>query len=128
LLAFVAIAALGWPLARLTASRPAPVVVEPAPVAAQNVHLALAFTAPPSRVAVLHLGKEIWAADLNASDVETDLALPWPEEGVDLRFLVAWPDDAPLAAARIVITGPDGEDRERSIWSRGPADAVLTFR
>jgi hypothetical protein len=74
------------------------------------------------------LGREIWAAEVSGSEVETDLALPWPAEGIDLRFLVVWKDETPLAAVRVVVTGPDGEERERTIWARGPADAVLTFR
>ena len=122
------IAALGWPLARLTAQREPPPVTAPEPAIARSVHLALTFTTPPARASVLHLGKEIWAADVTDPEIETDLEVPWPAEGVDLRFLIAWKEDAPLAAARVVVTGPDGADREQSIWSRGPADAVLTFR
>ena len=33
----------------------------------------------------------------------------------------------PLAAARLQLTDPDGNEHVKSIWSRGPADEVLTF-
>jgi len=129
-IAFLAIGLTAWPLGRLT--RHAGAESTPQPVASLDkvttAHLALTFTHLPRRISVLHLGKEIWASEVKDTEIEHDLSLPWPDEGVDLRFVIEWLEDAPLAAARVGITAPDGRDLEQSIWSRGPADAVLTFR
>jgi hypothetical protein len=40
---------------------------------------------------------------------------------------IGWPDSAPLAAARVTLTTPDGAAHERSIWGAGPTDEVVTF-
>src|SRR5689334_1185292 len=112
LLAFLAISLVGWPLARLTrpaAAAPAPSptttgtgpAAEPLPA---TVHLALSFTTLPRRVTLWHSGKEIWSTDVTNAEMEHDLTLSWPREGVDLRFVIDWPTDAPLAAARVQIT------------------------
>ena len=125
-LAFVALAALGWPVWRLThgyASAPAAEVA----TAVKTAHVTIAFTLPPRGVKLRHLGREIWSEANPPGEVGHDLALPWPKEGVDLEFQIDWPADAPLAAARVRVTDPDGREHEKSIFSKGPADAVLTF-
>ena len=125
-LAFVALAALGWPVWRLThATASAPQAEIAAPVKA--AHLTITFTLAPRGVKVRHLGKEIWSVANPPGAIEHDLALPWPKEGVDLQFQIDWPADAPLAAARVRVTDPDGREHEKSIFSKGPADEVLTF-
>jgi hypothetical protein len=126
LVAFLVIALLGWPLWRLTRATGAVHAAEVA-TAVQPVHLALIFTLAPRGLKVLHLGKEIWAEANPAAEVEHDLALPWPKEGVDLQFQIDWPADAPLAAAQVTVTDPSGRAQVRSIFFKGPADEVLTF-
>jgi len=130
LIAFLAIGLTAWPLGRLT--RHAGAVSEPPSAAGQDkltpAHLELTFTQIPRRITVMHLGKEIWTSEVNDAEIEQDLSLPWPDEGIDLRFVIAWPEDATLMAARVRIAAPDGRELEQSIWSRGPADTVLTFR
>ncbi len=128
-IAFLILLSLGWPLWQMTrADAPAP----PAPTIAaatgqSEIHLQLTFTAPPKSLKVFHLMKEIWSADAPASDIERDLKLAYPGEGIDLRFLVEWPSDAPLASLRVRLTDPAGQEHEKGIWSKGPADEVLTF-
>jgi hypothetical protein len=56
------------------------------------------------------------------------LQLQWPDEGIDLRFVIEWPEGAALAGAEIRVTDPHGTEHVGSIFSRGPADEVLTFR
>jgi hypothetical protein len=130
LIAFVAIGLTVWPLLRLT--RRASAVSAPSPAAHESklvsAHLELAFTQLPQRISVMHLGKEIWVSEVKDAEIEHEISLPWPDEGIDLRFLIAWPEGAPLAAAQVHIAAPDGRELEQSIWSRGPADTVLTFR
>jgi hypothetical protein len=130
-LAFFVILSLGYPLWRMTGSEPAfnlP-AASPAPVESglQKIHLQLTFTLPPRGFKVLHLGKEIWSESAPAQDIEKDLTLPYPKEGIDLRFQVDWPADAPFAAVRVKLADPAGETHEKSIWEKGPADEVLTF-
>ena len=130
LLAFVAIALLGWPVHRLT--RAASVVATPIPTnaaaALAKVPVELQFTTPPKSARIRHLGKVVWSADAPGASGDAELSLPWPKEGVDLIVEITWPDDAPLAAARVVLTDPAGEEQTRSVWGRGATSEVLTFR
>ena len=128
-LAFFIILSLGWPLWQMTrgddAERP------PAPVSAPagpgKIYMQLTFTRAPERVKVSHLGHEIWSESMPAEEIERDLQLAYPEEGVDLRFEIAWPPGAPLAAMRVKLTDPSGGEHEKGVWAKGPADEVLTF-
>jgi len=130
LIAFLAIALLGIPVQRLTravaiaAPTPAPAAAD----AGQKVPVELRFTTPPKSVRIQHLGKVIWSADEPGASTDAELTLAWPKEGIDLLVEIAWPDDAPLAAARVVLTDPDGNDHTESIWGAGPTNKVLTFQ
>lgn len=128
LAAFGAILLAGWPLWRLThdaaASPPAQAVV--AAPRQEAIHLQLSFTAAPSAVKVLHLGEEVWSAASPGAEVERELRLAFPEEGIDLQFEVVWPGDA-LCAMRARLTDPAGGEHERSVWGRGEVSEVVTF-
>jgi len=128
LLAFLGILSLGWPLRRLTSAteavREQPVAVV---VAAKEIGLRLSFTLVPKSVKVLHLEKEVWSETAPTAELERSLTLPFPDEGIDLRFQIEWPDDAPLAAMRVTFTDPADDAHEKSVWSQGSADVVLTF-
>ena len=128
LLAFLAILSLGYPLWRLTRADVAH-AVEGTPVAptAREIGLHLTFSTKPSKLRVLHLGKEIWSAAEPAAEVEKTLALAWPQEGIDLQFQVEFPAGSPLAAMRVQVTDPAGHEREKSLWGTGTIDDVLTF-
>ena len=129
LLAFLVLLALAIPLWRLTHERQplhaAAVPLDGPPE--KDVSLQLDFTLLPRTVAVLHLGKEIWRAEPRQPELHAVLRIPWPAQGVDLRFQIDWADVAPLAAARIRVISLDGTTSERTVWSKGPADEVLTF-
>jgi hypothetical protein len=121
--------ALGFPLWRLTHAAEAPVEqAQPAPaVQAKAIHLQLDFTLPPKKIQVLHLGKEVWSEEAPATEIERDMPIDYPDQGVDLQFHIEWPDDAPLAAMRAKLTDPAGDTHEKSLWGRGAVDDVLTF-
>ena len=89
--------------------------------------IAVSFTLPPAAIRVSHSGKELFAVSNPEAAFEREVELPWPKEGVDLHLTIDWPADAPLAAARVRVTDGDGREHEKSIWSAGPADEVLTF-
>ncbi len=130
LLAFVVIGLLGWPLWRLTHPTivAAPRPIESAPEAAEDtVRFELAFTLPPKSVTIDHLGKLLWSVNDPGLEIERDAKLAWPTEGIDLRVRITWPEDAPLAAARMRVIDPRGMKHENSIFARGAADEVLTF-
>ena len=128
LVAFVAFAVLGWPLWKIThrtaRALPSP---EELSVPAKPIQLAFAFTFSPRAIEVLHLGKKLWNATNPGATADCLIELPWPKEGIDLQFQIDWPADAPLAAARIQLTDPEGNEHVKSIWSRGPANEVFTF-
>ena len=129
LLAFLVIALLGWPLWQLTRpeanAAPAPQVA--APTIKKAIHLHLTFTAVPKSFIVRHLDGEVWKATAPEADMEKDVSLDYPAEGVDLQFHVEWPEDGPLAALRVQLTDPAGDTHEKSVWGKGIADEVVTF-
>ena len=128
-IALFALLALGFPLWRLTQAGEAPQTqAPPAPVAeAKAIHLQLDFTLPPKKIQALHLGKVVWREDAPAAEIERDLQLVYPDQGVDLQFHIEWPEDAPLAAMRAKLTDPAGDTHEKSLWGKGVVDDVLTF-
>jgi hypothetical protein len=127
-LAFIGIAVAGFPLWRLT-HRPAIAETAPVPeIKAQPVRVEFTLTQPSNRLTVKHLGKVVWTGEAADGSAEAEFTIPWPREGVDLRVEVYWPENAEMAAARLRLTDPEGGEQERSIWSSGPADEVLTFR
>lgn len=129
LCAFLLIAALGWPLWQLThavEAAPPPESV-PANTEVKAIGLQLAFTTVPKRFVVRHLEKDVWTGESPEASMDKDLSLVFPENGIDLVFHIEWPDDAPLAAARVRLTDPAGDTHEKSIWGKGTVDEVLTF-
>ena len=128
-IALCVLLALGFPLWRLTQAAEAPrAQKQPAPAAvAKAIHLQLDFTLPPKKIQVMHLGKEVWSENAPAAEMERDLKLVYPDQGVDLQFHIEWPEDAPLAAMRAKLTDPAGDTHEKSLWGKGVVDDVLTF-
>jgi hypothetical protein len=127
LIVFAALLALSpflWRVTQPADAANAPVPTAPTSVAAKPLKLELTLTAPAQRIAVLHLGREVWAKDMPALDEEAELALPWPKEGIELHFKIQRPENV-RAAMRVKITGPDDAEQEQTAWS---ADEVLTFK
>jgi hypothetical protein len=128
LAAFLIIAALAWPLGRLTHRSEANAeVLRTKPPEDRQVAIAFSFTHVPARVAIWHLGEQIWESDVKATEIDTMLEVPWPEEGIDLRVLIEWPKGNQLAGAQVRIVDPEGVEYERGIFSKGPADEILTL-
>jgi len=127
LLAFIGIALVGLPLWNLT-HRAAVAIAPAVEVKVRPVKIEFTLTQPASKISVRHLGKVVWTGEAAGSSAEAEFTIPWPREGVDLNVQIEWPENAPLAAARLRLTDPEGGEQERSIWSAGPADEVLTFR
>lgn len=127
LFAFIGIALVGLPLWRLT-HRSIVAVVPVAEVQARPVKIEFTLTQPANKISVRHLGKVVWTGEAAGSNADAEFTIPWPREGVDLSVQIEWPENAPLAAARLRLIDPEGNEQERSVWSAGPADEVLTFR
>jgi hypothetical protein len=131
LLAFLVIGLLGWPLWRLT--RPAEVeAAAPAtPPTAQEekkaIQLHLTFTTVPKGFVIRNLDDEVWKVDAPEADMEHEVSLVYPEEGIDLQIHIEWPDDAPLSAARVLLTDPAGDTHDKTVWGKGAVDEVVTF-
>lgn len=129
LIAFAILLSLGYPLWRLTrapdaAPAPPAVAVVTGP---KVVGLHLTFTTAPKTVTVRHLEKDVWAETAPKAEMEREVQLVYPAEGVDLQFHIEWPDEGTLAALRVKFTDPAGDVHEKSIWGKGTVDAVLTF-
>jgi hypothetical protein len=130
LAAFLVLLFLGWPLWSLThepARAPSPVVPAlSAETPIKEVALQLLSTTVPRGLKILHLGKEVWAQTAPTQEMEVSLQLPYPENGIDLQFEIAWSDEAP-AAMRVRLTDPAGTEHEKTIWGKGEVTEVLTF-
>ena len=134
LLAFLGILVLGFPLHHLTQNeaalpKPRDITVEGDRKAAarSGVQLQLTFTAVPKSVKVLHLGQELWNESAPTTEMEREIKIDFPREGVDLQFEIEWPGEN-LAAMRAVLTDSDGELHERSLFGQGSVTEVLTFQ
>ena len=130
LLAFCIIALLGIPLWQLT--RPEVVVAAPAPPPAKEelakaIHLHLTFTTVPKKVVVSNLDKVVWEVTAPEADLEHDVSMAYPAEGVDLQFHIEWPEDGLLSAMRVQLTDPAGDTHDKSVWGKGVDDEVVTF-
>ncbi|MEQ1850886.1 MAG: hypothetical protein ABMA01_04750 [Chthoniobacteraceae bacterium] len=126
---FAVLLALGPVLWRITRSDAAPrpaKAATPQPAEAGSVGIMLTFSHPATKVAFLHLGKEVWSKSAPSAEEEAKLDIPWPREGVELRTVIEWPPDA-RAAMRLRLTDPAGNEYERTVWGQGAADEVLTF-
>lgn len=132
LCAFLAILSLGYPLWRLTsaegdAAAPAEAAPAAAEAAATEITLQISFTTPPRDFAIQHLGKDVWSEKDGQPQAERKLRIPFPKEGVELHFTATFPEGAPLAAARLVLTDPAGDDHTKSVWGTGSIDEIVTF-
>ncbi len=125
LLVLLGLAPFLWQMTRPKADA-TPMVATPVTGPAK-IGLVLSFTTPPKRVSIQHLGKPVWQKERPEAREECELELPWPKEGGELRFTVEWPEESPLAAMRAVLTEPNGNELERSLFGRGPVDKVLGF-
>jgi hypothetical protein len=125
-LVLLSLAPLLWQM-----TRPREVVADettpPPKTGSAKVRLELAFTTVPKRVEIKHLGKAVWSKDAPEARDEYELELPWPKEGVELGFIVEWPENAPLSAMRATITDPSNNEIERSLWGRGKVETVMGF-
>jgi hypothetical protein len=128
-LAFLVLLGFGVPIWRLSRAQPTQtpeVVGLPKETQLKEIRVRLDFTAPPTGLRVLHLGKEIWADPSPGLGVERPLALAYPKEGVDLVFQLQWPADR-LAAMRVRLTDPDGEEHEKTVWGEGAVTEVVSI-
>ncbi len=87
----------------------------------------LTFTAVPKSFLIRHLDEEVWKGAAPEADMEQDVSLDYPAEGVDLQFHIEWPEDGPMAALRVQLTDPAGDTHEKSVWGKGIVDEVVTF-
>ncbi len=129
LIAFAFIALAGVPLWKLTTVDGAVAAPAQAEAGAVPIGLRLTFSVAPESFAISHLGKVVWADQSHEShktDESHDLALPFPEEGVDLVVKVAWPRDAE-GALRLRLTDPNGNEHDKTVWGRGEMEEVIAF-
>ena len=130
LIAFLILLSVGWPLWHLTHaedSAPEVVVVPANPAEKKAIGLQLTFTTAPKALAVRHLETDVWTEPSPTAEMEHEVQIPYPKQGVDLQFHIEWPEDSAWAAARVRLTDPDGEIREKTVWGKGAVDEVLTF-
>jgi hypothetical protein len=128
-LALLALAPLLWRTTHPVASgRGAGAQPTPQSVKSATVECRVNFSIAATRVAIQHLGKDVWSKDSPAIGENFSGKIPWPNEGVDLHVSVAWPAGTRNAAMRVRLTAPDGTEHDRTVWGDGDADEVLTFK
>lgn len=129
LFAFLIIASLGWPLWQLT--RPEAVaapLLKPATAPIKKaISLHLTFTTVPKNLSVRHLEEEVWKEGAPQAEMDKEVSLDYPDEGIDLQFHIEWPDDGPVSALRVRLTDPAGDTHDKSIWGKGTVDEAVTF-
>jgi len=91
------------------------------------IHLHLTFTAVPQSLIVRHLDGEVWKATAPEADMEKDVSLDYPAEGVDLQFHVEWPRGRAAGCDARGLTDPAGDTHDKSVWGKGIVDEVVTF-
>jgi hypothetical protein len=128
LLAFLVIAALGYPLQLLTNRAPfQAVAAEPAKADESEVRVRFTCTAPLSKLTVLHLGEPVLDEAAPGAELDRTLKMHFPDEGVDLQIQASWAPEV-KAALRVQLTDSRGEEHERTLWGSGEVDEVLTFQ
>ena len=118
------------PLRKLTTAQtasPAPANVVEASAKAAPVHLELESSHAPFSYEISHLGKIIWKGDAMDKDVQSDVAMEFPKEGVDLQIAVSWPGDSSREAIKLAVTADDDPTVEKTLWGETKIDDVLTF-
>ena len=128
LIAFLVLLGLGYPMHRFLRADAEPQRVATAIPAAGpvQVHLQIEFTQPPRSLRVLSLGKEVWSETSVSADMERDLALLFPKEGIELQFDFDWPEEV-RASARVKLTDHQGEEYTRYVWAQGATSEVFSF-
>jgi hypothetical protein len=115
------------PLHRLTQREvrlPEQPVASPTP---KQVQLAVRTTAIPCRFQITFLGKTLWTEEASTPELRKDFPIDFPKEGIDLVVDATWETEA-LAAIEITLSLPDGATMHRTLWGRGTASDVITFR
>ena len=115
------------PLHRLTQREQRPPEQPMVSSAPKQVHLAVRTTAVPCRFQITFLGKTLWVEDASTPELGKDFDIDFPKEGIDLVVDAIWETKA-LAAIEIALSLPDGTAMHRTLWGRGTASDVLTFR
>ncbi len=117
LIVLAALLALAPVLWKMTKAPDAAALAPGAPaVETKRAQLTLTFSAPAKRAAILHLGREVWVKDSPETEEETELPLPWPDEGVDLIFNVEWPEGV-RGAMRVQLIAPSKMEYDQTVWS-----------
>jgi hypothetical protein len=120
------------PLVRLTSAQRAelPTTV-PTPTPSQGIPVTISarYAHPPTQLVISHLGQELWsAASRSEIDEGVNLALPLPEEGIDLLVTAAWPNGTPNTALEITLEPESLREQSKVLWGEGQAEDVLTFQ
>ena len=124
----LALAPLLWRVTHSAASaRSAFVQPVPQPANSARVEARVNFSTAATRVAIQHLGRDVWSKASPALAENFPAEIPWPKEGVDLHVIVEWPAGTRGAAMRVRLTSPDGKEHDRTVWGDASADEVLTF-
>jgi hypothetical protein len=123
--------ALGWPLHRLLSAdengRGGGPWLTQKLEQKRPVHLQVSFTAAPAALRVLSLGEAVLNETKPAIEVERDLTVAFPKEGIELEFEIDWPEGA-RNAAKVVLTDPEGAQHTGFVWGSGKTTEVLTFQ
>lgn len=105
----------------------------PAPPAVESrgetvsVHVVLSSTQAPFHFEIAHLGKPVWTGDAAENEVEKDIEMRFPKEGVDLLVDGSWVDSGP-AVLKVAVTPAEGDTVTKMLWGEKSVSNVLTFK
>lgn len=130
-LAFLILLGLGFPLHRLLHSHgvanTAENVLEPEkPPTEAKVQLQVSFTTPPTEFRVQSLGREVWKETNPGEQLQHELPLAFPKEGIELLVDAAWPAGT-RGAAQVRLTDPEGIEHVKHLFGEGAVSEVLAF-
>ena len=131
LIAFLILLGLGFPLHRLlqASAEPVPAAMSAPPekaAATAKVQLQVNFTTPPGEFRVFSLGKPVWKETKPAEQIERELTLAFPKEGIELQVEADWPPGT-RGAAQLRLTDPSGLEHVKYLFGEGSASDVLVF-
>lgn len=128
LAALLVLLAAGLPLRWVTEprARATALSADAGSITQSEVKVRVTFSHPPQRFRVSHLGEVIWSESTPGAELDRQLKLQFPKEGIELGVEASWSDSMPHAV-RLQLSEPAGAQYDRTLWGSAEVDDVLTF-
>jgi hypothetical protein len=94
----------------------------------RKIHLQLASTRLPLHFELIHLGRTIWSGEATENEIQKEIEIKFPKEGIDLELKGRWNGGNALGAVKLTVTPDSAEPIEKTVWAKEDFDEVLTFQ